>query len=350
MTARAQIVSRETLLVRVKTDVGLEGIGEASLHPFSPGGLGSLIGSFQELVPSLIGKDVGSLMEESLFYEITGEGTPGVSFAIETALLDILGQEKGLPIARLLGRHVRESIQVNALIASELPRRAATEAMAAKEAGYGCLKLKVGALQSLKNDLERLAAVREAIGPEVKIRLDANGAWGVNEAILAMHALEPFGIELIEQPVAASDLHGLKHVQEATGIPVAADEAIADVQSARRIVELGAASLLVLKPSVIGGIQKALKIASIAQGSGLKVYVTSSLDSSVGIAAALQLAAMLPEDSPACGLATAGLFIRDTVLDPPRTLGGRMGIPKAPGLGFRLDERALECLRWTSKA
>lgn len=324
-------------MIRIRTDAGLEGLGEASLHPFSSCaagllGLGKILAA---LAPGLIGTKAEAWLQGPRVLP------PFLAFGIETALLDVLAHKKGISIAGLLGGPKRKAVKVNALIASGSARGAALEAKAAKEAGFDCVKLKMGAASSLQEEKERVAAVREALGPGIEIRLDANGAWGVQEAILAIRALEGYGIELIEQPVSASDLEGLKRVQESVQTVIAADEAIADVQSAARVIEIGAASVLVLKPMVLGGLRKALEIASLAQNAGLKAYVTTTLDSSVGIAAALQLACMLPQGGPACGLATGGLLGSDIVVQPPGVSAGTMALLDLPGLGVKLDEPAL---------
>lgn len=336
-TAKGLLEYREGLLIRIGTDAGLEGLGEASLHPLSScaAGLHGLTKILAALAPGLIGTKAETWLQGPRVLPHP------LAFGIETALLDVLAQHKGTSIAGLLGGPKRNAVEVNALIASESANGAVLEAKAAKEAGFGCIKLKVGAASSLQEDKERVAAVREAIGPGVKIRLDANGAWGVQEAILAIRALEGYGIELIEQPVSAGDLEGLKRVQEAVQTVIAADEAIGDVQSAARVIEIGAASVLVLKPMVLGGLKKALDVASLAQDAGLKAYVTTTLDSSVGIAAALQLACMLPQGGPACGLATGELLGSDIVVRPSEISAGKMALLSLPGLGVKLDEHAL---------
>jgi o-succinylbenzoate synthase len=336
-TAKGVLKHREGLLIQIRTDAGLEGLGEASLHPFSScaaclHGLAKILAA---LAPGLIGTKAEAWLQGPRVLP------PSLAFGIETALLDVLAQQKGISIAGLLGGPKRNAVEVNALIASESANGAALEAKAAKEAGFGCVKLKVGAASSLQEEKERVAAVREALGPWLKIRLDANGAWGVQEAILAIRSLERYGIELIEQPVSASDLEGLKHVQKAVQTMIAADEAITDVQSAARVIEIGAASVLVLKPMVLGGLRKALQVASLAQKAGLEAYVTTTLDSSVGIAAALQLACMLPQGGPACGLATGGLLDSDIVVQPPGVSAGTMALLDLAGLGVKQDEHAL---------
>lgn len=336
-TAKGLLTFREGVLIRIRTDAGFEGLGEASLHPFvsSLSHLHDLAETLSSLAPRWIDSRAKDCLED------LGMLPPSLAFGIETALLDVLAQEKGLSIAAFLGGPKRKAVSVNALVASQTAKEVVGEARAAKEAGFACIKMKVGGAPSLQEDEERVAAVREAVGPEVGVRLDANGAWGVQEAIQAIASFERYGIELIEQPVSAGDLEGLKRVQASVQTIIAADEAICDVQSAAQAIETGAARAIVLKPMVLGGVKNAMKVASLAQNAGIYAYVTSTLDSSVGIAAALQLACMLPKGGPACGLATGSLLADDIVVPPLKVAEGEMELPYLPGLGVKLDKHAL---------
>jgi O-succinylbenzoate synthase len=189
---------------------------------------------------------------------------------------------------------------VNALVSS------ADEAAAAVDEGYGCLKVKVA-----NDPVEAVAAVRAAVGPQVKIRIDANGRWGVDEAVRHLRDLAPYDLELVEQPVATLD--DLATVRRRTSVPVAADECVRTLDDARRLAHLQAADVLVVKVQPLGGVRPAL---AVAEAAGLPVIVTSMLETSVGLAAALALAAALPELPYACGLGTATLLEADVVADP----------------------------------
>ena len=186
-----------------------------------------------------------------------------------------------------------------------------------------------------------MAAVREALGPDVKLRLDANGAWGVDQAIETIRALEPFDIQYVEQPIAPGNLESLRRVQDAVATPVAADEDVTSPEAARRLLDAGAAHVLVLKPQRLGGLRPSREVIDAATAAGVKVVVTTSIESGVGTTACLQLAAAL--DRPyAHGLATLDLLEDDLILDPGLPIErGLMRLPEGPGLGVRLDEAAL---------
>ena len=183
-----------------------------------------------------------------------------------------------------------------------------------------------------------MAAVRQALGPDVRLRIDANGAWGVEQAIRAVRELEEYDLEMVEQPVAAGDLPGLARVRAAVDVPIAADEDVTNVEAAERVLEAGAADVLVVKPMVVGGLHPARRIIDLA---AVKVVVTTTIDAGIGTAAALHLAATLPPGGPACGLATGSLLTADLITRPLVARCGRMGLPDGPGLGVELDEGQL---------
>jgi L-Ala-D/L-Glu epimerase len=182
------------------------------------------------------------------------------------------------------------------------------------------VKVKVG----VGDDAGRLAAVRAAVGPDVAIRIDANGAWTVEQAIAALGVLEPVGIELCEEPVHG--IEALRAVREAAGVPVAMDETARDPAA----VGSGAADAVCLKVSALGGLSALVDAAALARGAGSDVYLASTLDGPAGVAAALHAAAALRVTRP-CGLATLGLFADLDDPFPPRN--GEIAVPHGPGLG-----------------
>ena len=189
--------------------------------------------------------------------------------------------------------------------------------------GFDCLKVKVG----LGDDAGRLAAVRAAAGPQVALRLDANGAWDVEQAVRAIEALAPVGLELVEEPT-----HGLRAVREVRE-RVAARVAIDETAAEHGALGAGVADAVCLKISRCGGIGGLLAAAALVRASGAEVYLASTLDGPLGIAAALHAAAALASRGPlpACGLATLGLFA--DLDDPLPVRAGQIAVPRGPGLG-----------------
>jgi O-succinylbenzoate synthase len=201
----------------------------------------------------------------------------------------------------------RHRVPVNAVIGPVSPSEAVAEALTAVAEGFTCLKVKVGA----GDDLGRVSEIRNAVGPTVSIRVDANGAWDLDTATDRLRALAPYDLELAEQPVAL--LEDLARLRRLVDIPLAADESVRNMNDVHRMINLEAADVLVVKVQPLGGVRAAL---GLVEASGLPVIVTSMMETSVGLAAGLALAAALPDPPLACGLATASLLAADVTAEP----------------------------------
>ena len=209
----------------------------------------------------------------------------------------------------------RQEVEVAAVLPAAPPAEA--EALAARLDGARTVKLKVGR----GDDLGRVRAVRAALGPAVRLRLDANGAWDVDTAVARIRALAACDLELVEQPVAT--LEELAAVRRRVAVPLAADEAVRTPADAARLAALGAADALVLKVQATGGVRAALELAAAA---GVPAIPSSLVETSVGLGAGLALAASLPALPLACGLGTAALLAGDVVAEPLRPRGGRLRV------------------------
>jgi L-alanine-DL-glutamate epimerase-like enolase superfamily enzyme len=248
---------------------------------------------------------------------------PGALAAIDLALWDRAGRRAGRPVAALLSDDPATEVRVNATL-SALDRAGASEQAAqAARAGFGCLKVKVGT----GDDAGRVAAVRAGAGPAVELRLDANGAWGVEEAVRAIDALSPAGLELVEEPTHG--LQAVRAVRRRVAVRVAIDETAAELGA----LGAGVADAVCLKISRCGGISGLIAAAALVRASGAEVYLASTLDGPLGVAAALHAAAALASRGPmpACGLATLGLF--EGLEDPLPARQGTIAVPTAAGLG-----------------
>ena len=246
---------------------------------------------------------------------------PQALAAVDLALWDLAGRRAGEPVWRLLGAGAAPRVEVNATIGAEDRLGAAREAASASARGFTTVKLKVG----IGDDAGRVAATRAAAGRDARIRLDANGIWSVPEALAALRALEPAGIECCEEPV-----HGaaaLAAVTAGTVVPVAADESGSEVLGER------VCTAVCLKIARCGGISGVIRDAERARLAGYEVYLASTLDGPLGIAAALHAAAVVAPDRPS-GLATLERFDGPDPF-PPRS--GVMSAPETPGLAPELD-------------
>ena len=242
------------------------------------------------------------------------------------------------------------TVGVNAVLAATNVEAAAAAAAQAVDAGYRTLKIKAAPGDTTATLVARVAAVRAAAGDGVALRLDMNGTWRLEQAVERMRALAGFALAYVEQPLPPGDLAGAAALRGRTGVPVAADEAVDSVESARAVLAAGAADVLVVKPARVGGPVPVAEIAAYAAELDVPVVISSMFETGVGLALALASAAVLPDVTgwPAIdrdhGLATADLLEDDLIRTPFIVTDGRMRAPFGPGcggLGVTVDEAAL---------
>ncbi|MBI4213298.1 MAG: mandelate racemase/muconate lactonizing enzyme family protein [Chloroflexi bacterium] len=340
-TAHGPLRVREGALIRI-TAGGIEAYGEASTVPGFPGpGPDQIVVPLEQLGRAILGKQ----SHEAAPYLAQARGSPAARVAavcaVDVALHDLQARERGVSVAALLGGDPARAIPVNATVGNADLQEAARAAEAAVAAGFGCVKLKVGVAKSLEEEVRRVRTIRDAIGRSTRLRLDANGAWDRSTAVGRILALEEQDLELVEQPVPADDVPGMAEVRAAVRTPIAADEAVGSADQARRIILAEAADVLIIKPLGVGGLSAAAELIRLARGARLGAIVTTSIDSGVGIAAAVHLCAMLPDQQWACGLGTGPLLVSDLGAEPIRVVAGVMRIPAQPGLGFSPDPEQL---------
>lgn len=333
VTARGALQRREMVLLRLRDEDGVVGLGEAV--PLSLRGGAGLEQVVRELARWAEDRETEGLSAPSLC-------------AVTTAQADLLGRRAGDGRGPGL-----ETVPCNATLVADDPRAVAADAERWAADGFTTFKLKLGAesaktgdiggvSQTREIDVEQVRAVREAVGDLARIRVDVNAAWDVETAKKRLSELEPFGIELAEQPVAT--LEEMAELAASTSIPLAADESIASLDEAERAAALGACELTGIKLSKVGGPERALAIADV-----LPAFVTSALDGPVGIAAGAQVALSLaehPERSElAHGLATQRMFAWTVAAVECELRDGMLHLPPGPGLGVEIDEEALQAHR-----
>jgi o-succinylbenzoate synthase len=332
VTARGRLDRREMVLLRLRSDDGLRGLGEAV--PLSLRGGTALA----RVVEELEGLGERESLDEAA---LTGEAaalSPPARCAALTALMDLRGRRAATEAPSSPAGS--QPVPCNATLVAGEPASVAENAVRWAEDGFSTFKLKLGA----GDDVGQVRAVREAIGPEARIRVDANGAWDVETAKRTLIAMERFDVELAEQPVPT--MEGCAEVTAATAIPIACDESIESCADAERAVSIGACDMTGVKLSKVGGPEAAIEIAEV-----LPTYLSSALDGPVGIAAAAQVAQTLGEQpgggslDVAHGLATQRLFDSTIASVECEIRDGRLYPPKGPGLGVEIDEQALDAHR-----
>ena len=280
------------LVVKVETsEPGLYGLGCGT---FAYRHLAVKLVVEEYLRPLLIGRDVSDindiwqLMHQNGYWR-NGPIENNAISGVDMALWDLYGKKYGIPVYKMLGG-ARNKIITDITISVNPPEEMARDAVDAIRRGYDTLKVKVGIDPSL--DVARLAAIRQAVGPEVRIRIDANQAWSPKQAVRLLNQMQDKGldIELVEQPVKAHDYEGLKYVTERSYVPVLADEAVFSVEDALKIVQMQAADLINIKLMKCGGLTNALKIATLAEVCGVECMIGCMLEAKVSVNAAVHLA------------------------------------------------------------
>ena len=340
-TATGMWVEREAWILRLAGDDGRVGLGEAVLSP-ADGEVAETI--LTALVREAVDGAAGGLPSLA---DLEMHGTPGraLAAALASASADLDGPAPGED----------DWVGVNATLPSLGPDAAAEAAQQSVESGFATLKLKAGAERETEVLVERIRAIRTAVGPDVRLRLDVNGAWDLATATDRLEAVARFDIEFVEQPLVAHDIDGMAELRRRVRVPIAADEAAASVRDVRGLLEAEAADVIVVKSARVGGPGAVADIAAIAAARGVPVVVSTLFETGIGIAAALAMAGRLPEVASARwpdpldhGLATAGLLEHDLLVRSLIVEEGRMRPPGgegAGGLGIVHDARALERFR-----
>ena len=270
-TALRSVDSVEDVVVEIHTDTGHTGYGEAPPTGAITGDTtGAIIGAIQDhIAKSIIGMDVDDFEDVLQKVQKCVVKNSSAKAAVDIALWDLYGQLYKIPVYKLMGG-ARKNIVTDITISVNDPETMAADAINAIQRGYDCLKIKVGVNPKL--DIDRLAAVRKAVGDDVCIRIDANTAWEPKEAVRILNGMQEKGlqIELVEQPVKAHDLEGLKYVTENSYVPVLADESVFSPEDAVKIMQMRAADLVNIKLMKCGGLYNALKIVSAAEVYGVE--------------------------------------------------------------------------------
>jgi o-succinylbenzoate synthase len=345
VTARGTLTQREMVLLRLRTDEGIEALGEAV--PLSLRGGATLEQVVRELREVDRSEALHELVRRGSFEVMSiAEIDPRLSIsapaacAVLCAVYDLYARllhAQGSELEVL----TRGAVACNATLVAGPPAEVAENALAWAAEGFSTFKLKVGSGE----DVAQVRAVREALGPDARIRVDANAAWSLREATRILGELEPYEIELVEQPVAS--IEEAAELSRLTSIPLCGDESIECREDARRAVAAGAFAVTGVKASKVGGLFAGMEI-----GDELPAYVSSALDGPVGIAYGASLAAALdpldylpPRPVYAHGLATQRLFAETIAAVECELRDGYLHPPAGPGRGVVIDEDALQAHR-----
>lgn len=336
-------LSGQYVLVRVTDDAGRVGLGEASVTAVWSGetqhGVIDLVHEF--LAPLLVGADPFDVEWISRRLERTAWGNSFARAALEMALLDLQGKTLGVPVYKLLGGRDagKGGIRLKFVVGAVEPDLAAQRAKRMTDAGWTCIKVKVGRHEHPRIDIERLRVVRDAIGPDVMLTVDANGGYTVEQAVWAARRMEEVGVTLFEQPTRRGDHAAMADVRRKSGIPIMADESVFTPLDALEVIRHQAADVISLYPGKHGGIRQTQQIAKMAEAAGVVCTIGSNLEREVATAAMAHVTVCTAnincERFP--GDLIGPLYFTGALTKSPlQYQADRLRVPEGPGLGVDL--------------
>ena len=337
-TALRTVETAEETVIKIETDNDLVGIGEAPPTSVITGDMNEGIRGLirKKIKPLLIGERADNIEKLHYLLDEVAVNNHSAKAAVDMALYDLYGKIYDAPLYKLLGGY-QNKITSDLTISVNSPNEMKEDALEAVKEGYKTLKLKVG--KGMEVDLKRIKAIREAVGPEIKIRLDANQGWKAKEAVYAIRKMEEekLNIELVEQPVKAADFTGMKFVRDNVLTPIMADESLFSAKDCLRLLEMQACDLINIKLMKAGGIYNALKINAIAESYGVESMLGSMLEAKISVTAAAHLAAA-KKNITRLDLDAPSLLAEDPVDGGIEIDGPQIKLPDGPGLGIaRLD-------------
>jgi len=278
------ITHARNLLIEIRTDLGFTGFGECSPYPFINGEvLEGQLPIAEKLGLLWLGKNPMEIENRMLELDRALAGNLALKSAFDMALYDVNSRIADLPLFAFLGGANDKVVYTDRTVSVGPAEKMAKEASKYLDGGFHSIKVKLGGTYEL--DLKRIEAIRNAIGYDIPLRIDANQAWTVSQAVRTLRSIERFNIEHCEEPIQAGDLNGLSYVRSNSPIPIMADESLFDHRDAVQLVQNEACDYFNIKLSKSGGIFKALKIVSIAEGAGIPCQVGCFSESRLGITA-----------------------------------------------------------------
>ncbi|GAB3754263.1 dipeptide epimerase [Lysobacter olei] len=338
-TALRTVEQVEDIVVMVHTDTGQVGYGSAPATAVITGDThGSIMAAVSGYIaPRLVGLDIANLNHLTHLVQGAIERNTSAKAAVEIALYDLWGQLYGAPVYQLLGGG-DPAITTDITISVDYIDKMVSDALAAVDRGFESLKIKVG--KDIGLDIERTKAIHAAVEGRALLRLDANQGWTAKQAVFALHALEDAGVklDLVEQPVKARDLEGMRYVTERVNTPVMADESVFGPREVIELIRMRAADIVNIKLMKTGGISNAVRIADICSLYGIECMIGCMLESSIGVAAAVHLAVAKSDVITRVDLDGPSLCRHDPVLSGVRFNDAEIRVTNAPGLGIRSIE------------
>lgn len=343
--AGVELTTADNLIVKVETDDGLVGWGEAPSAPTMTGEtVESMVAAVDYLAPYLIGRDADDLSGNLTEMEGRMYGNDSAKSALDVAFFDLAGKKSKKPVYELLSARKRDRIPVLWMLASGAMASDEEDARQKIDAGFRAFKLKVG-VNPISVDVERAAHARGVVGDEIMLSADANQAWSAEDGVAFVTGAAPAHLDFIEQPTRGADLDGMARIASSTDSPIGADEGIHSIGDIKRHHDRQAARGGSLKLIKLGGMTRAYEAAQLCDSLGMKVNLAGKIaESSIATAALLHLAAVVPGVD--WGLSISSQYLAaDIARNPVTVVDGNAMVPEGAGLGIDVDEEALERYR-----
>ena len=338
---------QDSVVVRVRTGEGVTGVGNVDPDTgHSEESFDQTLKAVRVLAQALDGHDPFNV---SAALELMDRCLPrhlDAKAALEMALFDLKGKALNQPVHSLLGGRLKDEVHLNGWIGLLDPDEAAREAVGWREAGFGSVKIKLGS--GVESDRDRVAAVRDAVGNGLRLRVDANEGYEVDDAIRLGRALAPLDVALFEQPVSRADYAGLARVRRGIGIPVMADEAIVGPETLMEVIRKEAADIIKVKVMKQGGITRTVRMVHTAEAAGIRCVIGHGFGLTINTLAELHVAATCGNIMDGCESVGPLKVAGDVVEQPLDLQRGRVPVPDGPGLGAELS--AAELARWAMPA
>lgn len=338
------LTAANSIVIKLHTDNGLYGIGDTSPSPlFSEETPQSVISTLKDILAPAI-KGMNPLAVEMVHQRMDAaiKANAFAKAAVGIALYDLLGKHFSVPAYQLMGGLVREEFPLLWPLMGADAETNVKEAETAMQRGYRSVMIKVGHNEP-DVEVERVAAVRKAIGDKCILIPDANQGWSPQVAIQCIRRMEPYNLAWVEQPVPRWDLEGMVKVREATGTLISADESLCSIYDAMALVKSGAVDVVSVKLQKSEGLLKAKKIAAITEAANIPIFVNSMIETGGSVAASLQFAASTPNVIPYTAAMMSTQRLQDDILKEGSLAidGASIRVTDRPGLGIELDERKL---------
>ena len=328
--AFATIVDMQTCIVRISTDEGITGYGEAAPFSYVTGdNLETVLSVGEDLKKDLIGLDPRAIGVIHRVMDSKYAGNGPIKAGIDIACYDIASRAAGIPLYKYLGGddpHIHSDVTIGI----NEPAVMAEDALSWVNKGFEIIKVKLG--EDIETDAERIRAIRAAVGDQIRIRVDANQGWTVKDTIRISRIFAELGVDLIEQPVTADDIDGLAEIRSSTDILIAADESCHSIHDAARLVSARAVDMINIKLMKCGGIYNALKIAAICEGAGIPCMIGCMGESTLGNLAGMHLAAAT-DNIKDVDLDAVYILKQEDVYGGFDHRGGRVTLWNTPGIG-----------------